>query len=337
MPSVLGGCVLGIVLVVAVVAAAAFYLFRVSQGGRVPIIGGGSATQAFQHNDTQTVTLSALSQLQICDSIGNISVFVDPNATSTTITSTKIVHATSQTNANQEFAHINVAVQQPGSLPANPTCSTGSGSSATPSATGTPPATTPTATTGSTNGILTVQTTIPNSDSLLRATSDAVNLQLKLSPQAFVGAAALPQVYIQSSIGDINVNGLNGILNVRGNSGNVIVTNAKLINGSRIGTGQGNITFNGSLASPQDTTTNASFIIQDEKGQIDVTLPGTTNVMLTANTNVGTIHSDFPITPKIDGNSASFNGPLNTSATIQSIAVLTLDVSTGNITIHKGS
>ena len=336
--SLLGGCIIGIILTIAIAAGVVFYLFRVSQGGGVPIIGGGSATQLFQHTDTQTVTLSALSQLQLCDPIGNVSVAVDPNATATTLTTTKIVHATSQTNANQEFGRIGVAVQQPSSLPATPTCSTTTAGTTT--ASGTPTTTTPTATTGGTgttgtNGILTVQTNIPNSASLLRATSDAVNIQLTLTPQAFAGAASLPQLYVQAPIGNINVNGLSGVLNIRGNSGNVTVTNAKLINGSHIGTGQGNVTFNGSLASPQDTTTNASFIIQNEKGQIDVTLPNTTNVVLSADTNVGTIHSSFPITPTADGNSASFRGPLNPSATIQSIAVLTLNVSTGNITIHK--
>ena len=329
--SLLGGCLLGIILTIIIAAGAVFYIVRISQGkSGVPIIGGGSATQIFQHSDTQTVTLSALSQLQICDSIGNVSVAVNPNATATTITTTKIVHATSQDNANQEFGRIGVAVQQPNSLPATPTCATGTSTTS-----GTPAATTPTATTGGTNGILTVQTAIPNSGSLLRSTSDAVNIQLTLSSQAFAGAASLPQLYVQAPIGDINVNGLSGVLNIRGKSVNVTVMNAKLINGSHIGTGQGNVTFNGSLASPQDTTTNASFIIQNEKGQIDITLPSTTNIVLTADTNVGTIHSDFPITPTADGNSASFHGPLNPSATIQSIAVLTLNVSTGNITIHK--
>lgn len=335
-PSLLGGCVIGIVVVVLAVVVGLFWLLRSSQGGKVPIIGGGSPAQVFQRSDTQTISISALSQLQICDTIGNVSVAIDPNASSTKLTATKIVHATSQSNANQEFGRIGVAVQQPASLPATPTCAA---TTATPTS-GTPGANTPTTTAGSTNGILTVQATIPNTGSLLPSTSDAVNIQLVLSSQAFAGAASAPQLYIEASIGDINVNGnsSNGLgifLNIHGSNGNVSVSNSKLISGSRIGTGQGSVTFNGSLASPQDTTTNASFIFQDEKGQIDVTLPTTTNVVLSANTNVGTIRSDFPITPTTDGNSSSFRGHLNPSAAIQSIAVLTLNVSTGNITIHK--
>jgi len=331
----MSGCIIGIILTIGVAVAVILSLAHFAQGVSIPGVGGIGATQTFQKSDTQTITLSALSQLQICDTIGNVSVKVDSSAPSTTLTTTKIVHATSQANANQEFGRIGVAVQQPTSLPANPSCATTP--STTPTSSGTPTATTPTVTTGNTNGILTIQTAIPNSTSLIRTSSDAINIQLILAPAAFTGATSLPQFTIQGLIGDITVNGLSGFLNVRGNSGNVTVTNAKLINGSKISTGQGNVTFNGTLLSPQDTTTSASFIIQSEKGQIDVTLPNTptTNVVLSASTNVGTIHSDFPITPTTDGNGASFSGPLNSSAAVQSIAVLTLNVSTGNITIHK--
>src|SRR5207248_4021230 len=119
------------------------------------------------------------------------------------------------------------------------------------------------------------------------------------------------------SIGDVMVSGLNGVLSIKDDVGSIKVGRATLSNGSHLETGTGDVTFNGSL----DTTAAGTGVInhaptvpryklQSETGTVDVTLPADTNIVLDANTNAGTITSDFPIDIKTSGGSASFYGPL---------------------------
>ncbi len=328
-PVLLGGCALGIFFAVVAAAVVVFFTVRTAQTGGVPIIGGGlgASTQTFKSDATQPITLSSLAQMQICNKIGNVSVVVNPNADTANIQTTKIVRASSKASADSEFNRINVSVQQPPTGTQNVACAS-STTSGTPTTTITPAPTT-------TEGTLLINTTIPDSNGLIHDTGDAVDIKITLTPKLLASAGAPLQLNIQAALGNVTVDGISGVLNIIGSSGNVNVTHATLISGSSIGTAQGNVTFNGIIAAPSDPTTQSNFVIRNETGTVDVTLPGTTNVVLSANTNVGTIHSDFPINATSSGGSASYRGPLNTSATTQSAAILTLDVSTGNISIHK--
>ena len=311
-----------------------FFTFRTAQTGGIPIIGSGGlggSTQLFTSDTTQAITLTSLTQMQICDKIGNVSIRVDPTANTASIKTTKIVHMSSKASANQEFGRINVSVQQPDAGAQSLGCA----SSSAPAATATTPSATPVPS-NATGGALLVNTTIPDSDGLLHGTGDAVDITVTLTTKLFASASAPLQLNVQAALGNVSVDGVSGILNIIGSSGNVSVTRATLISGSSIGTGQGNVTFNGIVAAPNDPTTQASFVIRSEQGKVDVTLPTSTNLVLSANTNVGTIQSDFPITATTSSGSASYRGPLNASAPTQSSAVLTVDVSTGNIAIHKG-
>ncbi len=330
-PVLLGGCALGIFFTVIAAAVVVFFTVRSAQTGGVPIIGGGigGGTQTFTSNTTQAITLSSLTQMQVCNKIGNVSIVVDPSVDAASIQTTKIVHMSSKASADQEFGRINVSVQQPTTGMQSLTCA-----SSTPSDTPTA-STTPVA--SATGGALLVNTAIPDSDGLLHGTGDAVDMKITLTPKLFARASTYLQLNVQAALGNVTVDGVTGILNIVGSSGNVTVTRSTLISGSSIGTGQGNITFNGIVAAPNDTTTQASFVIRSEQGKLDVTLPTSTNLVLSANTNVGTIHSDFPITATSSSGSASYRGPLNATAPTQSPAVLTVDVSTGDITIHKGA
>ena len=330
-PVLLGGCAIGIFFTVVAAAIVVFFTVRTAQTGGVPIIGGGGlggSTQTFTSSATQAVTLSSLTQMQVCDKIGNVSIIVDPTASTASIQTTKIVHMSSKANADSEFGRINVSIQQPSTGTQNLTCDS-SASASTPTTSATPA-------TSATGGALLVNTTIPDSDGLLHGTGDAVDMKITLTPQLFASASTPLQLNIQAALGNVTVDGVSGIFNIVGSSGNVSVTRATLISGSSIGTGQGNVTFNGILAAPNDPTTQASFVIRSEQGKLDVTLPASTSLVLSANTNVGTIHSDFPITATNSGGSASYRGPLNATATTESSAVLTVDVSTGDINIHKG-
>jgi len=329
-PVLLGGCAIGIFFTVIAAAVVVFFTVRTAQTGGIPIIGGGigGGTQTFTSVATQPITLTSLTQMQVCDKIGNVSISVDPNASTASIQTTKIVRMSSKASADQEFGRINVSVQQPSTGPQNLACAS-STSSATPTIPATPA-------TNATGGAVLINTTIPDSNGFLRGTGDAVDIKITLTPKLSNPNSPL-QLNIQAALGNINVDGVFGVLRINGNIGNVTVTHAILISGSSIGTDQGNVTFNGIIAAPSDPTAQANFIINSGKGKIDATLPANTNVVLSTYTNGGTIHSDFPINVTTNGGSASYRGPLNATAPTQSSAVLTVDVSTGDITIRKGA
>lgn len=321
-PLLLGGCALGVLCTVFAAAAIVFVTYRAAQGGGAPGIvnlTGQSTTQPFTQDTTQQVSLSGLTQVQVCDKIGNVSLKVDPGVSTATVTTEKIVHMTSKTAANQEFGRIAVEVQPPGTITKTLTCTQQQAAATT-----------------STTSTLTINTSIPDSSGLMPGTGDAVNIAITLPPGVFANAASPLHLDIEAPLGNVTVDGVTGVLTIKGSSGNVSLTNAILIDGSHIETGQGNITFSGRLAIPSDTTTQANYNFSSEQGTLDVTLPSTTNVILSANTNAGTVHSDFPINVSSSGNGpANYHGPLNSSAPIQSTSLLTLDVGIGNVNIHR--
>ena len=304
-----------------------FLAIRSSQGVPLGGLGNLGASQTFTHTETQQIPLATIAALQICDKIGNISIKVDQTASSATITTNKIVHANSQSDANQEFQRISIEVQPPGTITKQLTCAK---LQATPTAT-------PSVTQGNPNNTLTVNTTIPNSNGLLHNSSDAVDITLTLPSTTLPTTGPSMQVNIEAPVGNVSVDGLSGLLNIKGSTGNVSVIHAILVDGSHIETGQGNVTFNGLLVVPPSAS--ARYTILNEQGNIDVTLPSDTNVRLDANTNVGSIKSDFG-TP-IDNNNGqgpvTYFGPLNTQASPQPTSVLQLNVSTGNVNIHKAA
>jgi hypothetical protein len=329
-PALLTGCLLGVLLVVLVAAAVVvFAAFRASQGQGIGIGPIGNNPRTFTHEDTTRVPLSALSEIQICDKIGNISVKVDPNATMATVTSKKIVHKNTQSDADQEFGHIAVEVQPPGTITNPLTCTK---PQVTPTISPSPTAST---TTGNTNNTLTINVTQPDSDSFLRTSNDAVDLSLTLPQKVLPQEVTSMLLDIEAPVGNITVDGVSGLLQVNGGTGNVAVSHAVLAPGSQIATAQGNVSFNGWLLPPDTPDTNARYVLQSEKGDIDITLPGNTNITLDANTNVGAVHSEFPITVDNNGGPVNYHGPLNSNAASQAGATLYLDVSTGNIVIHK--
>lgn len=329
LPTLLGGCALGIVLTVFAAAIVVFLAVRSSQGmGNtplpIPIIGGGIHT--FTHEDTQTVTLTALTQLQVCNKIGNVSIRADPTATTINVTTKKTAQANSQSDADQEFRRILVEVQPPGTITQPSSCTT------------VPTTSTPTTSSSDTTSSLVVNVTLPATQGLLHSNTDSVDVTVTLPPNLLPTSTG-PATFVLNigvAAGNITVDGISGVLNIRGSSGDVTVSNASLADNSHLSTGEGNITFNGMLTLPTDTTAIARFYLQSEHGNIDVTLPGTTNVTLDTNTNVGKITSDFPITIQdLGGGSQGYHGPLIPSAGPAPASTLILDVSTGNVTLHK--
>lgn len=330
-PVLLAGCGLGILVTVLAAAVVVFLAIRTTQGngiGSLPIIG---SAKTYTKEDTTQVQLSTISQIQVCDKIGNVSIQVDPTSSVPSVTTTKVVHTSSQAAADQEFQRIAVEVQPPGTI-TNPLTCTQSQPTATP--TGTPTATATTA--GSASSALTVNTTLPASNGLLQADSDAVNIAIILPPSVLPPSGPTMQLGVDALIGNITINGISGLMNITGNKGNIQVSNGVLTGGSQLVTDLGNVTFNGTLGNPTNATSQNNFYhISSGQGNIDVTLPATTTVNLDTYTNQGTITSDFSIPLQNSNGGMTYQGALNTASPPTSDITLSIHMNLGNITIHK--
>ncbi len=286
---------------------------RMLPSGLGGIIGSKSS---FTKQVQQPLPISATTrQLQVHNRVGNLSIMVDSTATQATLSAVEKVQASSSSDANKEFGRISVNVKA-----------------------------------GSDPSILTVNATVPDtSGGLLAGASDSVDMTIvlpsmvnKIPPSSFTISASV------ASTGDLSVQNFTGLLNLTGNMGNINVQDGYLTKGSCLQINRGNVTFNGFLIigansdvgripCTANTTQNPHpwFSIKSGVGNVDVTLGADTTVILDASTNSGKINgSDFnlPVQQNSDG-SASYTGPLITGTS--PTATLVLEVSTGNITLHK--
>jgi hypothetical protein len=330
------GCLGGIVLTILLIAAV---IFVASGTGSTQIshllpalpvpggsVGGSSSTSTYMQKSQQTLQLASIAQMQVHNQVGDISISVDPGVSAPTVMMVKKVQATSSADAQNEFGRISVQVQA-----------------------------------NSTTNTMVVSVILPDTSSdILSKDSDAVDVSITLPPGVVAGAGTSPSPTVgtntsagtshvlsragaipaptlvlnaDTSVGNVVIDGLNGVLVVKDSFGNVTVHNATLADGSHLETGTGNVDFDGTLNLTSTANPQPMFKIQAEKGNVDVTLPATTNVTLDANVNIGSIKSDFPITITNSAGSPSYYGPLMSDTT--PAAVLVLDVSSGNIALHK--
>ena len=295
------GC-LGAILLIVLVAVASVVMVanNVPLPGPVRGIGGGGNSQTYTLQNSQPLPLSNIKQIQVHNQVGDVSIMVDPTATAPTVTTVKKVKAASSDDARKEFGRISVQAQA-----------------------------------DSSTDVLEVNVLLPDTNGgLLSNGSDAVDVTVRLPSAVNANTGTLLTLNVDTSVGNILVSGLNGILMVKDSFGNVTMHQAMLADGSHLETGTGNVTFDGTLDTTSSANTQPRYKIQAEKGNVDVTLPATTNVTLDANVNVGNINSAFAINVTSTDGSPSYYGPLIPSTTPPS-AVLVLDVSSGNINLHK--
>ncbi len=309
------GCVGGVITIALIVAVVAFLFLR-----NAPIhigVGGIGKSSYSKQIAQQTLPITAnVTQLQIHNRVGNISIMVDPSATQGTLTGVMKVQAGSSSDADTEFGRIKANV-----------------------------------TSSSDQSTLIVNSTVPDtSGGLLAGSSDSVDLAIVL-PQS-VNPSPPFKLGISADIaaaGNIVVQNFNGLLTLTNDTGNISVTGGLQSEGSCLQTHVGNVTFAGNLVTGQaaDTgliacTTNKTqnshpwFSFKSGTGSVTVTLSAvTSNLILDASTNNGKINgSEFSLNVQQNSDgSASYYGPLikGTSPT----AVLALTVSTGDITLHK--
>ncbi len=309
-PFLLVGCIGGIFIVA---IAAAVGIFAVSSSLPTGGLGSVGNAQTFTSTNRQLIGSSSIAQVQVHNQIGDVSITVDPAVTVTTVTTIKKVKATSSASASKEFGRILVQVQPPSTAPST----------------------------------LTVSASIPNaSGTILGKASDTVDVMITLPAAASTNAGAPLAVNVVTSVGNVTVSGLNAVLVVKNDIGNVTAHQTRLVDGSHLETGTGDVIYDGTLdtsgslsSDPCNNPTSAShpmYKIQSERGNVDVTLPVTTNVILDANVNVGMINSEFTINVTNTGGSAGYCGPLLSNPLTPPAGVLVVDVSSGNIGLHAG-
>jgi hypothetical protein len=291
--------------------------------------------------DTQTIPLSALSQLIVCDAAGTISLSIDPdpNASSATITTRKTaLHAADQNDAERTFRQISVEAQ-PSSQTQKSPCQKSQATN-TPTNNTSNSNTTPTPAVTNTT-VLSVKVIFAPDQAGKMATVDVTILLPKsvVPLQDPTNPLVSTLITMQDSQGSINIDGMSGIMDIRDAFGDITVKNGTLVDGSHLET-QGKLTFNGFIwpaALPPNTRAGLFF---GGESLVDLTLPEDTRVILDATANVHTakITSDFPINVETNSDgSSTYRGPFNPAIATDSNKVphLTLIATLGNISLHK--
>src|SRR5712692_8019606 len=277
-PWLFGGCAGGVLLVILVIAASIFVVANNTSGSG---LGGPPAptSATYTQPQQQSIPITTLTQLRVHNVIGSITIIMDPKATAAMVSTVKKVKATSSAAANKEFGRISIQV------------------TATPT------------------GSLTVSVTLPGSSSnILDKNSDTVDVTITLPPGVTTNTTGSPlTLNTDTSKGNVLLNNISGMLLVNAGLGTVTIHQAILAAGSHLAAGTGDVIFDGSLDTTHTTNVQSMFKMQAEKGNVDVTLPATTNVTLDANVNVGMIKSEFGIKVMIIDGSPSYFGPLLTN------------------------
>ena len=304
-PWLLVGCAGGVVLLV--LAAAIIVIIAVRNvTGSFPGLGNIGSASTYTQAQQQSVPMSGVTQLQVHNMIGDVTIKVDPNLTAPLVATTKNVKTASSDDANNEFKKIAIQVQPSGTT-------------------------------------LQVSATVPGGGTTFSVHNDSVTIVISL-PSSVNANPAMPLMLNTgaaagniTSVGNVSIDGLNGVLNIKDDFGSVTIQHSTLFDGSHVETGTGDVTFNGTLNTVVNISSKQSplYILQTETGSLYVTLPASMNVLLDGYTNTGTITSDYDLS-HIKNPDGSFTGPLIYGATPVPTALLQLHVSSGNIVIHKG-
>ena len=337
-PFLLMGCAMGVVITVLTVVAIVMTGIYSVQNGKLSIPMLSPVNRMISMEETQTIPLSTISQIVICDVIGDVTVKADPRANNPTVAIIKKVQASNQATAGQVFQRMAVAVQPPQTLTGPLSCARLQANAMPGNITSVPIQANNTTSSAfdNTSSTLMINVTFPTGSS-----NASVDLTVTLPPKVLPNTGPSAKVNIESA-GNISVDGISGMLNIKGDSGNpqnnndLKVTHAAIADGSRLST-PGTITFDGYLAQAADPSKTAFYILEGEK-QIDVTLPSDTNIKLDAYAVSGSISSQFPLQQSLlqkDKNMTSYHGPLNASAGPPVNAQLTLHVGIGDVNIKK--
>ncbi|HYX54449.1 MAG TPA: DUF4097 family beta strand repeat-containing protein [Candidatus Limnocylindrales bacterium] len=137
-------------------------------------------------------------------------------------------------------------------------------------------------------------TSVTVNSSTAPITADAANGDLSLfsdTGHITVQNVARSHVQIQTVGGPVALNNVSGHVDVSTSGGAVQLSQ---VNGTKVkvGTGSGNITYKG------DCSGGGTYAFRTHSGNIDMTLPQTASVDLTASSRSGQVENDFPLQTK---------------------------------------
>jgi hypothetical protein len=165
----------------------------------------------------------------------------------------------------------------------------------------------------------TISVTSNFEDSGFLATSSAVNLQITVPATTNISA--------DIKAGDVQIDGVGGLMALSTSAGNVALRNTTLADGSHIHVSTGSVAMQGTVPD------SASVDISVSTGDVSLTLPAETNTRLDARTNIGEIHvTGWPVQPKRANNVGEM-----TDDTLggQPTGAIHIRVNAGDITISK--
>src|SRR5579859_4815848 len=302
--------VIGGILTVALVAGVGWFFLIHTLQVSFPGLGIGTSTYVSPQQSVPLNITSSITQLQVTNYAGNISISDDNTITTGgTLTYVKKTQASSSDSATSDFARIQVKSQP--------------GNSATCLAT----------------SCITVSVSAPST------IPASVDLTIALPAQSPTPQFVLNAKTTQT--GDMVVQNFSGLLSLSGNIGNITVKGGLLDSGSCLQTIKGTIAFAGTLETGVAPTINPCqgnpvtsgssqpwYSFKDGTGNLDISLNSiSTNIILDAAIfNQGKITSDYPIAIP-SASPPSYDGPLLPGTKPTAILLLTVD--TGNITLHK--
>ena len=170
-----------------------------------------------------------------------------------------------------------------------------------------------------------IQTTYSQSGNTITITIKRTNTNSTTKADADITVPAKSDLQLHNGTGDITVTGITGQMSLINGTGSIDATQATLTSDSHIQASTGSVSFQGSIGS-------GNYQFQSNTGNINVSLPSNASFHVNANTDVGSITSDFSevITQQnIAGASASGSVGNAPSATI------TLTTNTGSIELQK--
>lgn len=98
---------------------------------------------------------------------------------------------------------------------------------------------------------------------------------------------SLTDIQDTSNAGSLNINGVDGQMNLQANAGTINVRDAMLKGQSTFGANAGSINYGGSL------TPNGTYNFQANAGSINLTLPSGSSFTLDLSANAGSVNNDF--------------------------------------------
>jgi len=137
---------------------------------------------------------------------------------------------------------------------------------------------------------------------------------------------------LQTDSGDININGVEGQMTLKTNSGSINTSNDVLSGSSTMSTRSGHISFDGTMG------TGGSYQFQSNSGTVDLTVPSTPAFHVDATTDTGSITSDFPsvsIQKNSSGSGSKASGDVGGNSQGQA-AKVTITTGSGDINLHQG-